>query len=350
MTQISQSEFGTLEDGRSVTEYILSNDNGMTVHILNYGAIVSKIFVPDKNGVMADVVLGYDTLAGYQENPAYLGATIGRFANRIAGGKFTLNGVDYTLALNNGPNALHGGPTGFHKQLWDAEVQPHGVRLSYTSPDGEEGFPGELAIQVSYQLKDNNTLVINYKANTNKPTICNFTNHSYFNLSGVGNGGILNHQLQIHANAITAVNESQIPTGVLSDVSGTPFDFTKPEAIGARIDSENEQIIFGSGYDHNFVLSKPMGHYEEVANVFDPDSGRTMQVFSSEPGIQLYTGNFLDGTIIGKAGKTYQKRSALCLELQHYPDTPNQPAFPSCLLEPSQTYSQVTAYQFGVKK
>jgi aldose 1-epimerase len=350
---IEKQPFGKTPDGTSVDLYTLTNDNGMVVKIMNYGGTVTSLIVPDRNGKMGDVVLGYDNLDGYLKNNPYFGSIIGRYANRIAKGRFILNGIEYKLAQNNGENHLHGGIKGFDKVVWNAkEVKTGngvGVELSYLSKDGEEGYPGNLSVTVTYILTNNNELKINYLATTDKDTVVNLTHHSYFNLAGAGEGDILGHELMINADKFTPVDKNLIPTGELRSVKGTPMDFTQPTPIGARINQEDEQLIFGKGYDHNWVLNLVDGALTRVARVYEPKTGRVMEVFTTEPGMQFYSGNFLDGTITGKGGKVYYQRYGFCLETQHFPDSPNKPQFPSTVLKPGQTYKTTTIYQFSTK-
>jgi len=352
---ISHTPFGKTVDGTPVEIYTLSNAKGCQARIMTYGGIVQSLKVPDKNGQMGDIVLGYDTLDGYLTNSPYFGALIGRYGNRIGGAKFTLEGKTYTLAANNGPNTLHGGIKGFDKVVWKvvkADVGPQGPRLelNYLSKDGEEGFPGNLNVTATYTLTDDNALRLDFSATTDQPTLCNLTHHSYFNLAGQGNGDILGDILYINANGFTPVDSNLIPTGEIKPVDGTPFDFRNPTAIGARINSDDQQIKFGPGYDHNWVINKPPGQLGLMARVYDPTSGRVMEVFSTEPGLQFYTGNFLDGSITGKDGKVYQRRGALCMEPQHYPDSPNKPQFPSAELKPGETYHNTIEYKFSVER
>ena len=330
--------------------YTLTNRSGMEVRITNYGGRVVSILVPDRHGKMADVVLGFDNLDGYLGNNPFFGALVGRYANRIAKARFELNGVEYRLAQNDGPNSLHGGVKGFDKRLWTAHSSsqnPPALELTYVSADGEEGYPGQLTSKVTYTLTDTNELKIDYAATTDKDTVLNLTNHSYFNLVGEGYGDILKHEIQINADRFTPVNDTLIPTGELRKVEGTPFDFRKATAIGARIDADDEQIKFGRGYDHDFVLNRAGHSLTLAARVTDPGSGRVLEVLTTQPGIQFYTGNFLDGKVRGKGGKAYPHRSAFCLETQHFPDSPNQPKFPTTELKPGQTYHQTTVYKFS---
>lgn len=350
MTIIKQA-FGSTGAAETVDLYTLSNTKGMEVKISTYGGAVVSLKVPDKSGKTADVVLGFDSLSGYQKPNPYFGAIIGRYGNRIAKGAFTLDGVTFKLAVNDGANHLHGGIRGFDKVLWSAKEMPtpDGVRLdvTYTSKDGEEGYPGELNTTVSYiLLGGKNELRIVYEAVTTKPTVINLTNHSYFNLAGQGEGDILNHSVMIFADRFTPVDAGLIPTGELKPVAGTPFDFRTPHTIGERIEAKDPQIDAGKGYDHNFVLNKHAGDLELVARVTEPSTGRAMEVLTTEPGLQFYTGNFLDGTITGKNGKVYGRRAAFCMETQHFPNSPNQPSFPSTTLRLTERYRSTTAYRF----
>jgi aldose 1-epimerase len=324
----------------------------MEARIMTYGGIVVSLKVPDKNGKFGDVVLGYDNLDDYVKNNPFFGALVGRYGNRIAKGKFTLGGKEYTLALNNAPNNLHGGPIGFDKRVWKVakvDVSQDGPRLelTYLSKDGEEGFPGNLNVTATYTLTDDNGLRVDYTATTDKATLCNLTQHSYFNLAGKGD--ILNHLVFINADKLTPVDNTLIPTGELKPVAGTPFDFRTATAIGARINADDEQIKFGSGYDHNWVVNKPLGKLGLMARVTEPTTGRAMEVWSTEPGVQFYTGNFLDGSITGKGGWVYQRRNGFCFEPQHYPDSPNHPQFPSAELKPGQTYQNTIIYKFSIQ-
>jgi len=338
--------FGKTKDGRRVYLYTLTNANGLTATITNYGAIVTSLRVPDRNGKFADIVLGFDSLAPYLERHPYFGAIVGRYGNRIARGKFTLDGIEYTLATNNnGIHHLHGGNVGFDKVLWDARVLGDGraaVKFSYSSKDMEEGYPGNLRAHVTYELTDDDELSITYEAETDKATPVNLTHHGYFNLTGVSDN-VLGHVITINANRYTVVDDELIPTGELARVRGTPFDFRTPETIGARIDQ------VPGGYDHNFVLNRKGKGLERVVRVYEPKSGRVMEVLTTEPGVQFYSGNFLDGTIVGKGGRKYYKHAGFCLETQHFPDSPNHPEFPNTILRPGEKYFQHTVYKFSVE-
>lgn len=345
---IQQADFGRLPDGTAVSIYTLSNRNRVEARITNYGGIVVSLRVPDRNGSLADIVLGFDSLADYLANPGpYFGALIGRYANRIAQGRVHLDGAEYRLDQNNGPNSIHGGANGFDKRVWTPRELPDGgLELQYRSKDGEGGFPGNLIVTATYHLTDANELRIDYGATTDRNTVINLTSHSYFNLKGAGSGDILGHLVTLHANRFTPVDSVLIPTGELRAVDGTPFDFRKPLAIGARIGQDDEQLRLGSGYDHNWVLSRHGNGLAPAARVEEPESGRILEVHTTEPGIQFYTANFLDGTIRGKGGKTYARRSALCLETQHFPDSPNHNNFPSTTLKPGDRFQSTTIYRF----
>lgn len=345
---INTAKFGVFES-QEVQLYTMKNRNGMEVKITNYGGIITSIIVPDKHGKYDDVTLGFNDLQSYLDPHPYFGAIIGRYGNRIANGKFSLAGNDYELATNNDDNSLHGGEKGFDKHLWDTKVVDNGILLSRVSPDMEEGFPGNLNVSVNYSLTDNNEIIMTYNATSDKPTICNLTNHAYFNLAGEGNGTIEDHELIINADSYNPVNKGLIPTGI-APVDDTPFDFTVSKKIGEDIDNDHPQIKNGGGYDHNWVLKSTDGKSRLAAIVTEPRSGRKLEVFTSEPGVQFYTGNFLDGTIIGKRGAAYNQRSAFCLETQHFPDSPNQSMFPSTVLMPGETYSTETIYKFSVVK
>jgi aldose 1-epimerase len=344
---MKKESWGKLPDGRAVDLYTLTNGKGMEARIANFGGIVVSLKAPDKSGTPVDVVLGFDTFDPYIKNPAFFGALIGRYGNRIAHGEFKLDGVTYHIPKNDGANTLHGGNEGFNKKLWTAKEAGNSLELTYLSKDGEEGYPGNLTSKVVYSLTDDNGLRIDYSATTDKNTVLNLTNHSYFNLAGQGEGGILGHEIEIEAERFTPVDSGLIPTGVLQPVEGTPFDFRKAFVIGARINDDNEQLKLGKGYDHNFVLNRKGGSLELAARVREPKSGRVMEVLTDQPAVQFYTGNFLDGTLTGKGGKTYPKRSALCLETQHYPDSPNHPDFPSTELKPGAEYKTSTMYRFS---
>ena len=349
---ISQAPFGQTPEGTAVQLYTLRNSRGSEAQICTYGGIVTSLKVADKHGKFSDVVLGYDHLDGYIKKSPHFGCLVGRYGNRIAQGKFTLNGKEYTLAVNNGPNSLHGGVKGFDKVVWQAKVvvRPTGpaLELTYTSKDGEEGFPGNLKVAATYSLTEDNGLRLDFTATTDADTVCNLTHHSYFNFAGKGD--VLGHVVTINADQFTPVDANMIPTGELRPVKGTPLDFTKPTPIGARINSDYEQIKLGGGYDHNWVVNQAApGQLTHAATVTDPTSGRVMEVWTTEPGVQFYTGNFLDGTISGKGGWTYQARNGFCFEPQHYPDSPNQPSFPTTVLKPGQTYQNTILYKFSVR-
>ena len=333
--------------------YTLTNSHGMEVRAMNYGGIIVSIRVPDRKGQLADVVLGHDDLKGYEPNPPYIGAIIGRYANRIANGTFTLDGKTYTLPKNDGPNTLHGGINKtFDRVVWDGEPKGKtGVEFTYLSHDGDDGFPGNVKVKVSYTLTDGNAILIDYEATTDKATPINLTQHSYFNLAGEGSGDILNHEVMINADHFTPVDKGLIPTGELRPVKGTPFDLTKPTRIGAHIDDNYEQLTLGWGYDHNFVInSKPdQNGLKLAARVHEPTSGRTLEVWTTQPGVQFYTGNHLDGSVTGKQGHVYKKRDAFCLETQHYPDSPNHPNFPNTILKPGETFHEKTVFKFEAK-
>jgi aldose 1-epimerase len=352
--------FGRTADGAAIDVFTLTNANGMEVRTIPYGAIIVSLRVPDRSGQLGDVALGFDTFDEYiTKKPPYFGAIVGRYGNRIAKGRFTLDGKTYQLATNNGPNHLHGGVKGFDKVVWHAEGFNHddsvGVVYTHTSPDGDEGYPGTLNVRVTYTLSASNELTVDYDATTDKATPVNLTQHSYFNLAGDGNGDILAHELTIDADRYTPVDDTLIPTGELARVEGTPFDFRKATPIGARIGADDQQLRYGGGYDHNWVLNSstrsgpavPLAH---AARFVDPKSGRTLDVSTTEPGVQFYTGNFLDGTITGKSGHVYKHRNGLCLETQHFPDSPNHPNFPSTVLRPGARYQSKTVFAFGVSK
>jgi aldose 1-epimerase len=353
---IQVSEFGKTKNGATVYRYVLTNDQGLEAVVISYGASLVSLKIPDRDGKLADVVLGYDDLEGYEQDKAYIGATLGRYGNRIAGGEFVLDGTTFHIPKNNGPNSLHGGTIGFNKRVWTgvdrSRAGAQAVELSYTSPDGEQGFPGTLKVTVTYTLQaDKNELRIDYSAATDKDTVLNLTNHSYFNLSGVPGQEISNHQVLIRAQKFVPVNSSLIPTGELRPVAGTPFDFTKATAIGARINQEDEQLKFGMGYDQTWILEgNGKARLELAAEAFEPASGRLLEVLTTQPGVQFYTGNSLDGTTRGKGGQLYARRTAFCLETQHFPDSPNHPSFPSTELKPGQTFQSTTIFRFSTRK
>ena len=352
-SDVKKQAYGKMPDGAAVELYSLTNANGMQAGIITYGGTVVSLTAPDRNGKYADVVLGMDDLAGYMKATAFFGALIGRYGNRIGHAQFTLDGNTYKLPANDNGNTLHGGPAGFDKRVWTVvpgSNSPDGptLELTYVSKDGEAGFPGTLTAKVFYTLTAKNELKIDYTATTDKPTVVNLTNHSYFNLAGQGEGDVLGHEVMIDADRYTPVDDKLIPTGELRPVAGSPFDFTKPTAIGARIDANDEQIKFGKGYDHNWVLNKGAAVITKAAEVHEPKSGRVMEVWTNEPALQFYTGNFLDGTLQGK-GKTYIHRGAFCMETQHYPDSPNKPAFPTTELKPGATYLTTTIYRFSAR-
>jgi aldose 1-epimerase len=351
---VTVAPFGRTPDGKAVEVFTLRNARGMEVRALTYGAIIQAIRVPDRSGRLDDVTLGYDSLSGYLTSSPYFGAVVGRYANRIARGRFTLGGRTYRLATNNGPNHLHGGLKGYDKVVWTAQSFQQGdtvgVRFQYISPDGEEGYPGTVRVSVSYSLTPENQLVVDYAATSDRPTPVNLSQHSYFNLAGEGSGDILGHVLTIEADRYTPVDSTLIPTGDLAPVAGTPFDFRSPTPIGARIDQADPQLRYGKGYDHNFVLTRTGPGLSPAVHVLEPKSGRTLDISTTEPGLQFYSGNFLDGTISGKSGHVYHHRSALVLETQHFPDSPNHPGFPSTILQPGREYRSRTLFSFGVQR
>lgn len=348
---ITKTDFGTLPGGEKVALFTLKNEAGMEVGIITYGGIITTLKVPDKQGIYKDVVMGFPTLDQYVESNPYFGAIIGRYGNRIAGGKFTLDGEEYILAKNNGPNHLHGGVKGFDKVVWQAtektDDNSSSLLLSYLSPDGEEGYPGNLQVRVTYTLNQDNSLDMIYEASTDKKTVVNLTNHSYFNLSGDFSRTILDHMLEIEADGYLPVDSGLIPTGEIRPVSGTPFDFREPKEIGQDIQADNEQIRLGKGFDHCWVLNKQDDEMPLAARAHEPNSGRVLEVYTTEPGIQFYSGNFLDGTLPAKNGGTYAQRSGFCLETQHYPDSPNQAGFPSVVLNPGEQYTSRTSFKFS---
>lgn len=345
----NRQPFGQMPDGVAVDLFTLTNDNGVTANITNYGGIIVALTTPDRHGTLGDIALGFDTLAEYIDHNPYFGALCGRYANRIANGKFTLDGVEYQLAQNNGPNHLHGGLRGFDKVVWQAAEQSDAngasLKLAYLSKDGEEGYPGNLMVDVTYTLNNQNELRVDYKATTDQPTILNLTNHSYFNLAGTGD--ILNHMMQLNADHFTPVDARLIPIGELRPVADTPMDFRQPIAIGARIDQPYEQLQLGRGYDHNWVVNGSSGNLRLAATAWEQTTGRRLDVYTTQPGIQFYTGNSLD-YVVGKNGAVYRKRSAFCLETQHFPDSPNQPQFPSTVLKPGEQFAQTTVFKFSV--
>lgn len=344
---IQKTDFGKTQDGQPVELYTLTNRNGMSAKVITYGAILVELQAPDRNGKTADVVLGFTNLNDYLTRSPFFGAVAGRYANRIAKGQFTLDGQTYHLPINNGPNSLHGGNRGFDKRVWKAEPKqgPDGqsVTFTYVSKDGEEGYPGTLTATCTYTLGNDNTLKLEYTATTDKPTVVNLTNHSYFNLAGEGSGTILDHVLMINADNYTPTDDTLIPTGQIVPVAGTPYDFRKPAPIGARIDQ------VGAGYDMNFVLNGPAGQLSSCARLKDPKSGRVMEVLTTQPGVQLYSGIHLDGKLTGPSGRPYVKSGAVCLETQHFPDSPNHPNFPSTVLRPGQKYDEVTVFKFSAQ-
>jgi aldose 1-epimerase len=354
---VTSAPFGRLADGRAATVYTLTNAQGMRADITDYGAIVVRLSAPDRQGRQEDVVLGFNRVEDYVKASPYFGAVVGRYGNRIAGGRFTLDGQTFTLATNNSPGGipchLHGGQVGFDKVLWRAEPQLRdnvaGLELTCLSRDGEEGYPGNLEVTVRYRLTNDNALHVEYSAVTDRPTPVNLTQHTYFNLKGEGRGDINGHVLTLRARRMTPVNAGLIPTGEIRDVGGTPFDFTTPHAIGARLDADDAQLRFGGGYDHNWVLDRGAEGLALAAEVFEPDSGRVLQVWTEEPGLQFYGGNFLDGSYVGKGGRPYVYRGGFCLETQHFPDSPNQPAFPPTILRPGETYRSATVFRFAVR-
>ena len=348
---MTQAPFGVTPDGQQVTLYTFSNPSGMEARVIDLGGIIVSLRVPDSAGQLDDVVLGFDSLEGYVAEHPYFGALIGRYGNRIANGSFTLDGENYQLPVNNGPNSLHGGNRGFDKVVWRGEPfeneNGRGIILRYTSPDGEEGYPGTLEARVTYTLTDDNELIFDYHATADRATPVNLTQHSYFNLAGNGSGTILDHEVELNASRFTPVNSDLIPTGELQPVAGTPFDFGVPTPIGARIDADDEQLRFAGGYDHNFVVNGAAGTLRPAARVEDPQSGRIMEVMVTAPGVQFYSGNFLDGTTVGKNGRVYRQGDAFCLEPQVFPDSPNKPRFPSARLNPGDTYVNRMVFRFS---
>lgn len=342
--------YGTTAEGRAVQEYTLLNASGMEVKLITFGGILTSIRAPDRNGRLANVALGFDSLAKYEGEHPYFGAITGRYANRIAGGRFTLNGKSYDLFKEDGINSLHGGAVGFDKRIWAARQVDSGVELSYLSPDGEEGYPGNLSVKVRYSLDDSNALRIDYAAETDAPTVLNLTNHSYFNLLGEGEGAIYDHILTVNADSYTPTDAQQIPTGEIASVAGTPFDFRVPKSIGPGQRSASPQILMAKGYDHNFVLNRAGlsdGELGFAARVYEPRSGRIMEVWTTEPGVQFYAGNVLDTTLVGASGRLYRQSDGLALETQHFPNSPNQPAFPTTALWPDERFESATEYRFS---
>ena len=347
---VSESDWGKTKNGEPVKMFTLKNSKGMTAKVITYGATLQSLTAPDRNGKFADVVFGFDKISDYETLNDYYGAIVGRYGNRIANGTFSIDGKEYKLTINNGPNSLHGGLVGFDQKVWKAEASKNNdsasVKLTIVSPDGDQGYPGNLTASVTYTLNNQNELIINYSAESDKPTVANLTNHSYFNLYGAGNGNILNHEVTINADKFTPVDETLIPTGELKDVENTPVDFRKPKPVGSRIDKSDEQLKFGGGYDHNFVLNKKSPNEMTLAaRVYEPISGRKMLIYTTEPGLQFYSGNFLKGTK-GKGGKEYEYRYGMCFETQHFPDSPNQKDFPSTLLKPGTVYHSTTIFKF----
>jgi aldose 1-epimerase len=349
---VKRAPFGTMPDGKPVEQFTLTNANGIELTAIGYGGIITSLRVPDRSGKLDDIVLGFDRLEDYLKEHPFFGAIIGRYGNRIAKGQFSLAGQTYKLAVNNGPNHLHGGNQGFDKVLWNVAPSPgsNTLTLTRTSPDGEEGYPGNLRVRVTYTLTDKNELVVDYTATTDKPTPVNLTQHSYFNLAGQASGDVLGHELMLNADRYTPVDATLIPTGELAPVANTPFDFRKPTTIGSRINGTHPQLEAGGGYDHNWVLNRKGSGLQLAARVTEPKTGRTLEIATTEPGIQFYSGNFLDGKLTGKGGAVYKHRTGFCLETQHFPDSPNQPNFPSTILKPGEEYKTRTVFTFGVVK
>lgn len=348
--RVKKQAFGKTPDGSAVDLFTLTNKKGIRISITNYGGIITSVMTPDRSGKMGDIVIGFDSLGGYLQTHPYFGALVGRYGNRIAKGKFSLAGREYNLAVNNGANHLHGGLKGFDKVVWNARestaADAASLELKYLSKDGEEGYPGNLSVTVTYTLNDKNEFRIDYAATTDKDTVLNLTNHTYFNLRGTGD--ILKHEVMLKASKFTPVDIGLIPTGELRNVAGTPFDFNKRTAVGARIDQNDEQLKFGKGYDHNWVLDGQPGTLRPFAEIYEPTTGRLVSLSTTQPGVQFYTGNFLDGSLTGK-GRTYAFRNGLCLETQHFPDSPNKPNFPTTVLKPGQSYRSTTVWHFGTK-
>jgi aldose 1-epimerase len=350
---ITSQPFGQMPDGRPVSLFTLAAGGGLRVTITNYGGAIVSLLAPDRAGTPADVVLGYDKLESYLKGRSHFGALCGRFANRIARARFTLDGTEYTLPANDGVHHLHGGPQGYDKLLWDADIvggeSEPALKLSRLSVDGEQGYPGNLHVEVTYSIEGANALRIHYRAGCDRPTPVNLTNHSYFNLAGHDAGEIGDHELQLFTTRFTPVDETLIPTGVLANVEATPLDFRRPARIGDRIAADDEQMRRAQGYDHNFVLEPANGRPVPAATVYEPRSGRVLEVLTTEPGVQFYSGNFLNGADVGKGGAVYQRRHGFCLETQHFPDSPNQPAFPSCILRPAEVFESTTIYRFSAR-
>lgn len=353
LERIKSEPFGNAPDGTPVELFTLTNLNGVTTQITNYGGIITTLNVPDKNGTFEDVVLGFYTLEEYLKKSPHFGCLVGRFGNRIANGQFTLNGIEYQMATNNGPNSLHGGKVGFDKKVWSPEMvtedDASALKLTYLSPDGEENYPGNLNVEAMYTLNDDNELILTFKATTDKTTVLNLTHHSYFNLKGHGNGDILDHLMQFNSSELVAIDSTSIPLGPLMNVKNTPFDFQQSKSIGQDIDVDDEQIKNGNGYDHSFVVEDYNEELKLACTVREPASGRIMEVWTTEPAVQFYTANFLDGSITGKDGKVYHKRNGFCLEAQHFPDSPNHPEYPTTVLNPGEDYDQTTIYKFLVE-
>ncbi|MDA1370323.1 MAG: galactose mutarotase [Proteobacteria bacterium] len=353
LQRIGERSFGNLDDGRNVQIYTLRNNQGTTVEILDLGGVIVTLETADANGNPADITTGFDNPQQYLAGSGYMGAVVGRYANRIANGRFSLDGQQYALAINNGNNAIHGGLVGFDKRIWQASYNvienEANLSLSLISEDGEEGYPGTLTATVTYTLNDKNQLIIDYAATTDKATIVNLTNHAYFNLDGQEAGSILDHEILINADRYTPINDESIPTGEIAAVAGTPLDFRTPKTIGQDIEADHQQINFGSGFDHNFIINNlTPGELALAATVHSPVTGRTLTVYTDQPGMQFYTGNFLNGSLVGKAGAVYARRNAFCLETQHYPDSPNKSSFPTTVLRPGEQYSTRTIFEFGV--
>jgi aldose 1-epimerase len=353
-TGITRAPFGNLADGREVTQFTLTNAQGMIVRILDFGGIITQIHVPDRDGHFADVALGFDTIEPYATDSPYLGALIGRYGNRIAKGRFVLDGKEYQLPVNNGNNHLHGGAPGFDKVLWTATVEGRDLVLRYRSVDGEQGYPGNLDATVTYSLSEDNEIVVRFHAVTDQPTPVNLTQHSYFNLRGVDmeDGDILGHVISIDADRFVPIDAESIPLGALAPVTGTPFDFRQPRPIGERIGQPDKQLRHGTGYDHCWVLNRAAGDRElkRAVHVYEPESGRVLELFTQEPGVQFYSGNFLDGSLVGKGSRAYEFRSGLCIEPEHYPDSPNQPSYPNTILRPGEVYETESRFKFSVEK